>query len=241
MVYSNKFIVAVKSNGKVLREFNGNEVRLPFGSDYTLLLKNKDITRKVLVTVKVDGKDVMDGKSLVLNPDSATELKGFIKGTSVRNKFRFIEKTKTISEYRGDNEEDGLIEVVYVFEKEVLPLINQNQFWSNYWQFPPTYRTMSNSSASLDIVCRCSVNDSGITVPGALTNQEFTKGFFGESDGFPKNIIIHLKGQVKDVVSNKSKTVSKPITVKSKVICSTCGKTWTNDMIYCGRCSTYLH
>ena len=198
MVYSNKFIVVVKSKGKVLREFYGNEVRLLFGSDYTLLLKNKDLFRKVRVDITVDGSDVLDGNSLVLNPDSSTELKGLIKGTSVRNKFRFIEKTKDISKYRGDCEEDGLVEVKYVFEKATI--LQQDSIWSvgwpTYWNYPPTYTfgtgdPVCQELRATSVACSCNANDSGITVPGQLTNQEFTQGSFGEPDGWPQTIIIH--------------------------------------------------
>ena len=35
--------------------------------------------------------------------------KGFMEGMVARNKFRFIEKTKQISDYRGDRVDDGII------------------------------------------------------------------------------------------------------------------------------------
>ena len=39
MMYNNKLVAAIKSNGKVLREF-GEEVYIPFGSEYSILIKN---------------------------------------------------------------------------------------------------------------------------------------------------------------------------------------------------------
>ena len=116
MVYSNKFIAVIKHKGKVLREFSDSTVQIPFGADYSILLKNKD-TRKALVEVKVDGKDVLDGNSIIVGPNETTELKGFMKGSTVKNKFRFIKKTEEISNYRGDFLEDGLVEVTYRFER----------------------------------------------------------------------------------------------------------------------------
>ena len=41
-MYSNKLIACVKHNGKILRE-KGENVLLPFGSEYTLYFKNDDL------------------------------------------------------------------------------------------------------------------------------------------------------------------------------------------------------
>ena len=45
MVYNEKLVASVKCNGKVLRE-DKDTVYLPFGSEYSILLKNMNITKK---------------------------------------------------------------------------------------------------------------------------------------------------------------------------------------------------
>ena len=261
MVYNSNLIVVLKNKGKVLREFQGNVVRLPFGSDYSIYLKNKDTMLKALVDIKVDGQDVLDNCSIIVGPNSTTELKGFMKGSVVKNKFRFIEKTKEISNYRGDFVEDGLIEVVYRFEKYV--------DWTTpiRWVEPinfDTYGSAPRAKGRFDVnnifftshpidatgqdfirtdVTSCCTNDSGITVPGAETRQDFVVGNIGSLENLTHNIIIHLKGEV--VITNKKrklkKRIKRPITVKTKIRCTTCGRRWKSSIKYCGNCSTYLH
>jgi len=114
MVYNNKFVAVVKCNGRVLRE-RGDLVTLPFGSEYSLLLKNLE-SRRCSVNITIDGQDVLDGYSLVLEPNSETELQGFLRGSTVRNRFKFIQKTKQIQDHRGDRVDDGMIRIEYAFE-----------------------------------------------------------------------------------------------------------------------------
>ena len=77
MVYSQKFVAVVKAGGKILREKEGNEVLLPFGSEYSLLLKNLE-ARKALVKVSVDGKDVTGSSGIIIQPNSELELEGIL-------------------------------------------------------------------------------------------------------------------------------------------------------------------
>lgn len=115
MTYKDHFVVEVKSNGKILR-VKDDSVFLPFGSEYTLLIKNLH-SRRASVKISIDGDDVLDNHSLVLDGNSSTELEGFLRGNVARNRFRFINKTKEISDHRGDKADDGLIRVEFAFEK----------------------------------------------------------------------------------------------------------------------------
>ena len=115
MTYKDHFVVEVKYNGKILR-IKDNAVYLPFGSEYTLLLKNLN-SKRASVKVHIDGQDVLDYSSLILDGNSSTELKGFLKGSIATNSFKFINKTKEIQEHRGDKIDDGLIRVEFAFEK----------------------------------------------------------------------------------------------------------------------------
>jgi hypothetical protein len=249
-MYKNKFIVVIKNKGKVLREFSGNVVKLPFGSDYSIALKNKNSV-KVLVEVFVDGKDVLDGNSIIVDSNQTTELKGFMRGSTVKNKFRFIEKTDEISKFRGDLIEDGLIEVKYSFEKPVFrnswvsyhaPLTEYYGGSTDMFGPPSSYQVSSYvPSRSYQVrSCARDVNESGITVPGVETRQDFQEGIIGVT-GLQTSIIINLKGETKSTSKTKRKRVKRPITVKAKICCPTCGRRWKSSMKYCGNCSTYLH
>jgi hypothetical protein len=50
-MYKSNFIVAINHKGKILRE-NGDEVYLPFGSQYSILLKNKSSRRSLVIHLK---------------------------------------------------------------------------------------------------------------------------------------------------------------------------------------------
>jgi len=115
MTYQDKFVAEVKVNGRILR-IKGGAVYLPFGSEYTLYLKNLN-SQRASVNVSIDGEDVLDNHSLILDENSSTELQGFLRGNVARNRFRFINKTKQIAEHRGDKADDGLIRIEFAFEK----------------------------------------------------------------------------------------------------------------------------
>jgi len=124
MVYSSKFVAVVVCKGQIVRELREDSddvIRLPFGSDYSIRLKNLHSERAV-VNIEIDGQDVLDGSRIVVNPNETADVEGFMEGSTVHKKFRFIEKTQQISEHRGDFVEDGLIRISYRFEKPKPPL-----------------------------------------------------------------------------------------------------------------------
>jgi len=142
MTYKDNFVAEVKCNGKILRIIDG-AVHLPYGSEYTLLLKNLN-SRKASVSVHVDGQDVLDYSSLILEPNSSAELEGFLSGTVAKNRFKFIHKTKQIQEHRGDKIDDGLIRVEFAFEKpapEVIKktIIHEDHYYDHYHRYPRPY------------------------------------------------------------------------------------------------------
>jgi hypothetical protein len=123
MTYKDQFVAEVKCNGRILR-IRDDAVYLPFGSEYSLLLKNLN-SRRASVKIHIDGVDVIDGSSLILGPNETTELEGFLSGNVARNRFRFIQKTKEIQDYRGDKIDDGFIRIEFAFEKEKPELIKK--------------------------------------------------------------------------------------------------------------------
>jgi hypothetical protein len=135
MTYKDRFVVEVKCGGKILRVKDG-VVYLPFGSEYSIYLKNLN-SKRASVNVSIDGSDVLDNHSLILDANESSELKGFLNGTTAKNRFKFIQKTKEIQEHRGDKIDDGLIRVEFAFEKPQKTIIHEHHHHHNYYNSDP--------------------------------------------------------------------------------------------------------
>lgn len=249
-MYNEKLVVAIKHNIKILREFK-DIVYLPWGSEYTILLKNLSTVR-AQVKVFIDGIDATEQVSLVVYPNASIELERFItNGNTERgNKFKFIERTTDIEEFKGIGEEDGIIRVEYQFEKVyttpiplVQPIWHQPTYPSilrganDIYGQPGTPRpgeitcgSISSSSLSNTV----SVNNVGITVPGSISKQEFTYSSFFPVDLQKHNIVLRLMGEV------EQQPVVEPVTVKSQNKCKTCGKVSKASYRFCSKCGTSL-
>jgi hypothetical protein len=153
MMYSNKLVASLKANGKILREFK-DTVYLPFGVEYSFLLKNLHTTRAV-VNIYIDGNNVVEG-GLVLDPGREVDLERYIKNGNLTegNRFKFIERTAAIEDGpRGVKLEDGLIRIEFQYEQP-RPVINiSNQFLN---QYPPGVR--GETSEYQGVVDRYSYN-----------------------------------------------------------------------------------
>ena len=115
MMYSNNLAAAIIVGGKVLREF-GDTVYLPFGSEYKIRIKNLNSVR-AKVSIEIDGQCVTDG-SLVVDAFGTTDLERFIRNGNLDrgHRFKFIERSEKIEQYRGIGAEDGIVSIRYEFE-----------------------------------------------------------------------------------------------------------------------------
>jgi hypothetical protein len=120
MMFNQKLVASIKVNGKILREFK-DTVYLPFGAEYSLLVKNLNTVR-VLFNVYIDGENHTP-EGFVLYPGQEVDLERSIKNGSLTegNKFKFIERSGAVEQHRGIKLEDGLVRIEYQFEK-VQPL-----------------------------------------------------------------------------------------------------------------------
>lgn len=277
MTYKDHFVVEVKCDGKILRVKDG-AVYLPFGSEYTLLLKNLN-SKKASVKVYIDGQDVLDYSSLIINGNKQSEIEGFLSGTIAKNKFKFIHKTKEIQDHRGDKVDDGIIRVEFAFEKIRPKTVvhdhhEHHHHHHNYdyyrWWPPYTYTSdhspkdtvrYASSTAEKTLIgdvqtfnanmsqvvsqgtqvdslgvesLGTPLDDEGITVKGSECNQSFRYGSIGELEE-AEVIIIQLKG-----LGQTGATVEKPITVKTKLECPTCGTKSKSSFKFCPDCGTFL-
>lgn len=267
MMYGNKLAAAIKVNGKVLREFK-DTVYIPFGSEYTILVKNLNTVRAV-VNVFIDGDNIVPG-GLVLNAGQEVDLERAIRNGNLRegNRFKFIERTENIENGpRGIKLEDGLIRIEHQFEQP-RPVIDMTRTWGGVYASgaDTSYNvngvmrrvdlsageSMKASAASATNVTLQSMGisastnahdgsatmdwcDTGITVPGSKSNQTFQTTTVGLLESSTHSMVIRLLGDLGD-----NKPVTKPVTVKHKPKCITCGKQNKAHARYCVECGTAL-
>jgi len=249
MMYTNGFVASLKVDNKFLRDKNGI-VELPFNSEYSLYLKNLE-TRKAIVKVSIDDKDVLSGNSLVINSNSYIDLEGFLVGNICKNKFKFIELTKEIEDYRGYKPEDSLIRIEVRYEK-LRPVTQEIDYCISYpywgWRQPIKYEIKTLSCGSVGNVQSVSCtnnnaqvynldanNDVGITVKGSEINAQFSSAYVNELEENSQVIILKLKGYKDNNIK-----VEKLVTTKDKIVCVTCGNKNNYESNYCSKCGTFL-
>ena len=141
MMIAEKMIACLKVNGKILREVK-DTVFVPFGSEYSILLKNLNSVR-ALVNIQIDGQEVCSN-GLVLDANREVDLERFVKdgNLSAGNKFKFIERTASVEKHRGVKAEDGIIRISFKYEKPQSLFVSsptwQSQPWPGY--YPPGVR-----------------------------------------------------------------------------------------------------
>jgi hypothetical protein len=279
MMYNQKLVASLKANGKILREFK-DTVYIPFGSEYSFLIKNLNTTR-ALVNIFIDGDNVIEG-GLVLNAGQEVDLERYVKNGNLNagNRFKFIERTNAIEDGpRGAKLEDGLVRIEFQFEKPYVPPVsrgwitasggtNQNSIYPASFNVNGTLRSVDFSqngqvmaqaaSAAVDKYCadngivnksevhdgmatmdwmdmNQTVNDVGITVPGSKSTQKFQTTFMGAMEAEKHTIVLKLLGETPD-----NRPVLKPVNVKMKPKCVTCGKQNKANAKFCTECGTAL-
>ncbi len=143
-MYQDKFVVAIKVGGKILRETK-DLVHLPFGSEFSVLVKNLN-SRRAKFTLHIDGTDVLEGTEIIVNANSEVEMKRFIRNGNMNegNAFKFIERTQKIEDGpRGIKVDDGVVRVEFWFEQEA-PITkttyHRDVFWNDHYY--PYYRRL---------------------------------------------------------------------------------------------------
>lgn len=248
-MYQNKLVASLKANGKILREFK-DTVYCPFGAEYSILLKNLNTVRAV-VNVFIDGEDMVPG-GLVLNAGQEVDLERSIKNGNLNegNRFKFVERTGKIEQHRGVKLEDGLIRIEYQFEMPRL-FTNNITFGSVVYPQGGIMRGFGNSTSDVwpagSVTCSATydsytaqssttpINDTGITVPGSKSNQQFQTTYMGALDPQRYSIVLKILGETPD-----NEPVRKPVTVKTKQKCITCNHTNKISAKFCSECGTHL-
>jgi hypothetical protein len=254
-MYAEKVVAAIKVKGRILRE-DGESVILPFGAEYSVLVKNLNSVR-IQIKVAVDGKDATEGTRLIVAPNSSLELERFIKDGNLAsgNRFKFIRRTKEIDDYRGIGADDGLVRVE-AWREVVRPFVPTPYYYvpiQYLWGPRDPYITNGIYYRSADLATMSTTasnfsparksesavaspsSEEGITVPGSVSEQHFysISGFDLEPESMV--LVLRLRGDV------AGKVVEEPVTVNDKVTCETCGKSSDRGVDrFCARCGTAL-
>lgn len=253
--HKNNLVVAIKVNGKVLREFD-DIVALPFGSTYEIFLKNLSPER-CEIHISIDGKSISNDAKMIINGKSEITLKRYIDNDdmSIGNSFKFIEKTKFIEKHRNTRAEDGLITITFSHElnipKQQLPdNIPFNPYWHEpykstpWWDSVPTcpndWNTIwcSTSQDSYPVKTYSNVNNAvtisnvmdGITVPGEIVHQNFEHAMPIFSRTLETTLTLKLIGKIDD------DTIDEPIQAMRKVKCKICKTNIKQTDKFCREC-----
>lgn len=257
-MFKNNFVMAIKANGKILREFD-NITYLPFGTEYSIILKNLS-DKRAKVKITIDGDDVI-GSHLIINKKSDIEVKRFVRNGNLEqgNSFKFIEKTEKIEKYRGNKIDDGIISVEVEFEKENCVEPKPIPYWepSKPWKSPsvkpshpwyyddnfleflnsgtggtrPTYQNSMNYSSG--ILRSVSNNIEGITAPGSINDQKFISVPDIIGDGKKFTLSLQLRGETKN-----GENIKKEVSVKKLIRCSICGTYIKQTAKFCHECGS---
>ena len=234
MMYNSKMVACVKANGQILREF-GETVYVPFGAEYSILLKNLN-ARRAIVHIFIDGEDIT-ASGLVLNANSSLDLERSLSNGSLTqgNKFKFIERTSAVENHRGVQAEDGIIRIEFQYERP--PVVSAHDFYTKgmIGQSFSAHSLASRQATRQVTACATPQNEAGITVAGSKSEQSFSTVAAFPLESTKEVIVLRLLGETQD-----NQPVVAPVTVQTKVTCSTCGTTNTPGAKFCSECGTSL-
>lgn len=264
-MHNQKLAVAIKSSNKVLREFE-DTVYVPFGSEYSILIKNLN-TQRARVSITIDGTDVLDGSSLIVDANDNFELERYIKSgnLSTGNRFKFIERTASIEQHRGVDISDGLIRVEFQYEQPNQPAWNgvlyrslgcntSNAFYSKScadysattdFLLHDQPREVKTSAVSQYSSCINSVGANSLSAApvaaevGITVPGSISDQQFRTVTGFIAEPTKHVM-VFKMMGVAEDVVVSAPITVKHKPKCVTCGHVNKAKSKFCSECGTSL-
>ncbi len=264
-MFKQSFAAAIKVGGRVLRELDGS-VLLPFGSEYAIYLKNLN-SRRAMVKISIDGVDVLNGSSLVIEGSQSLDLERFVRDHFKGNRFKFIERTSAVERHRGIGAEDGLVRIEFAFERSV-PLLSFNDKFNDNWLKRYNNPMIADPYYIADLYYnRCAVVYNSMNVSGSVSSSSgahpgtATLTSASASAASRNDAGITVAGSISDqnfstvssFVTNAPEVmvlklvgdvgrvpVAKAVTVKRNVRCKTCSRNNKTTAKFCSECGTAL-
>lgn len=181
MTYHKKLSAVLKVGGKVLREVD-NQVTIPFGSEYSIFIKNLDSV-KCQVRISIDGSNVTSERWIIVQPNSSVEIERSINNHNLNagNKFKFIERTDAIENNRGIKAEDGLIRIEYQFEKRFPKQVPEYYYYPVITKQPWDQNWLGQNIGGINTTATINVNNNsdnmfiGATYTASVNTADPTK------------------------------------------------------------------
>lgn len=119
MVYNSQFVLCVLVNGHVQKELRNGTVKLPFGCEYGIRLRNKHNDRRAVVKIFVDGENV-SGNGYIIPANDAIDIE---RHNDRDRAFKFVDLDSPEAVDAGKNgpnydKEKGVIEARFYLERE---------------------------------------------------------------------------------------------------------------------------
>lgn len=115
MAYRDSFAAAILVDGKVQKETSDNTVTIPYGTEYTIRLKNKSRKRSVS-DIYIDGRIVVKG--MIVPANDTVDLERFVNDNlNEGNRFKIVRKDDSRVE-QPDDSEVGNLEIRFYLEKD---------------------------------------------------------------------------------------------------------------------------
>jgi len=243
-MHNNGFVAFIKSGDVVLRENYSQEVFLPYNSEYSIGLKNIS-DKKALVSVHIDGTNVLGGSSLIIDSKSDMILERFILDGNLNSgkRFKFVSLDNP-GVQDPSSSFNGEIKIEYQFEKfDYNKFIEELNKYNNpypsipLWGEGKNYKAFWRDSGTADYIpkasftycsCNCNTNDLGATIEGSNSNQIFKYGNIGELDYHKYVIILKLRHK-KEMLS-----------VNDSIYCINCGNKVKINHRYCFKCGNLI-
>jgi hypothetical protein len=269
MMYQSKLVASLKANGKILREF-GDTVYIPFGSEYSFLIKNLN-TQRALVNIFIDGDNVVPG-GLVVDSGREIDLERWVKNGNLSegNRFKFIERTSDVENGpRGIKLEDGLVRIEFQFEKPYIPPQWNNSSWiaasgsTSSYNVNGMMRSVDfskgeNMKASATSATNATLQSMNISNTSEAHSGMATMDWMPANDvgitvpgskstqRFTETTMRAMEAEKHTIVlkllgeTPNNKPVLAPVTVKAKPKCVTCGTQNKAHAKFCNKCGTAL-
>jgi hypothetical protein len=153
-MYQNGFVLAVRVGDRFVEEKNSNQFVVPFNTEYSLRLKNRN-DRKAVARVYIDGEEVNKLGSFVLDPNSELDLERFVDKLDKGNKFKFVPLSDSRVKDKNDGE-NGFVEARFQLVKPVeKPIIYDHHYHHHHHHGPyyhwPYYGPYWNSGSSITL------------------------------------------------------------------------------------------